>query len=102
VRNEIVELSNRKGLANDLTNVLKTSSLDACASKMAECELLAWTRHSRRGSHEPMIVPKQGVYYVVFFETLYDSLEDALSKALMSLPPTRHARTSCIPGAHSS
>ncbi len=28
-----------------------------------------------------MIVPKQGVYYVVFFETFYDSLEDAFSKA---------------------
>jgi uncharacterized protein YciI len=28
-----------------------------------------------------MIVPKQVVYYVVFFETLYDSLEDAFSKA---------------------
>jgi uncharacterized protein len=28
-----------------------------------------------------MIVPKQAVYYAVFFETLYDSLEDAISKA---------------------
>lgn len=28
-----------------------------------------------------MLVPKQAVYYVVFFETRYDSLEDAISKA---------------------
>ena len=28
-----------------------------------------------------MIVPQQIVYYVVFFETLYDSLEDAFSQA---------------------
>ncbi len=28
-----------------------------------------------------MIIPAQAVYYVVFFETRYDSLEDALSKA---------------------
>lgn len=28
-----------------------------------------------------MIVPKQDVYYAVFFETFYNSLEDALSKA---------------------
>lgn len=28
-----------------------------------------------------MFVPDQGVYYVVFFETLYDSIEDAFSKA---------------------
>jgi uncharacterized protein len=76
-----MELSNRRELANDLKNVLKTSSLDACASQKVECGLLAWTQKSRRGGHEPMIVPKQGVYYVVFFETLYDSLEDAFSKA---------------------
>ena len=28
-----------------------------------------------------MIVPKQDVYYVVFFETCYDSLQEAVSKA---------------------
>jgi uncharacterized protein YciI len=28
-----------------------------------------------------LIVPKQEVYYVVFFETVYDSLQEAVSKA---------------------
>jgi uncharacterized protein YciI len=28
-----------------------------------------------------MMIPKQAMYYVVFFETLYDSFEDALAKA---------------------
>jgi uncharacterized protein len=33
-------------------------------------------------THETMIVPnKQVVYYTVFFETSYDSFEEALSKA---------------------
>jgi hypothetical protein len=35
----------------------------------------------RRRGHETMRVPKQVVYYAVFFETFYDSLEEALSKA---------------------
>jgi len=38
-------------------------------------------RNHRRRGYEPLIVPKQVVYYAVFFETFYDSLEEAVSKA---------------------
>jgi len=38
-------------------------------------------REPSRGRRKLMLVPAQAVYYVVFFETRYDSLDDALAKA---------------------